>query len=100
MDDQLQHHYLAALGMKGDFAYHVCPSSEGFVRFLQGGLGWGMVPELQVEKQLARGELVELCPERFIDVPLYWHYWRSGGTLLAELTRHLRHASMARLVPI
>ncbi|PRY64112.1 LysR family transcriptional regulator (chromosome initiation inhibitor) [Vreelandella songnenensis] len=100
VDDQLQHRYLDALGVKGDFAYHLCPSSEGFVRFLQSGLGWGLVPELQVEGPLSRGELVELFPTRFIDVPLYWHYWRNGGTLLAELTRHLRRAALKVLVPL
>ena len=48
-----------------------------------------MVPELQVRQQLASGELVELLPERPLDVPLYWHHWRNGGELLASLTRHL-----------
>ncbi len=38
-DDQLQHRYLAALGVAGGFAHHLCPSSEGFVRL-------GLAPEL------------------------------------------------------
>lgn len=42
-DDQLQHRYLAALGMHGGFSYHLCPSSEGFVRMASAGLGWGLV---------------------------------------------------------
>jgi len=99
-DDLLQHRYLADLGVEGSFIYHLCPSSEGFVRLAEGGLGWGLVPELQVRGELARGELVELLPERPIDVPLYWHHWRNGGELLSELTAHLaRHAAQA-LVPI
>ena len=88
-DDQLQHRFLAGLGVGGGFAHHLCPSSEGFVRLACAGLGWGMVPELQVRQQLASGELVELLPERPLDVPLYWHHWRNGGELLASLTRHL-----------
>ena len=39
--------------------------------------------------ELARGELVELLPGQATDVPLYWHYWRNGGELLASLTEHL-----------
>lgn len=88
-DDQLQHRFLAGLGVGGGFAHHLCPSSEGFVRLACAGLGWGMVPELQVRQQLASGELVELLPERPLDVPLYWHHWRNGGELLSSLTRHL-----------
>lgn len=99
-DDRLQHRYLADLGVRGGFAYHLCPSSEGFVRLTLGGLGWGQVPELQVRGELARGELVELMPERFIDVPLYWHHWRNGGELLAGLTACLRRAVATTLVQV
>lgn len=97
-DDQLQHRYLAALGIQGAFPHHLCPSSEGFVRLTQAGLGWGLVPEHQVEGELARGELVELIPQRPIDVPLYWHHWRHGGELLASLTDHLARAGGRWLV--
>lgn len=100
VDDLLQHRYLAALGITGSFAYHLCPSSEGFVRLLESGLGWGMVPELQVHDALAQGKLVELIPGRAINVPLYWHYWRNGGYLLAGLTQHLRREALETLVPL
>lgn len=99
-DDQLQHRYLKSLGVDGHFSYHLCPSSEGFVRMTSGGLGWGLVPEQQVQGELARGELLELLPGRVIDVPLYWHHWRNGGELLAALTAHLRRRAPALLVPI
>ncbi|MGE8496135.1 MAG: LysR family transcriptional regulator ArgP [Pseudomonas sp.] len=97
-DDQLQHRYLAALGVGSGFVHHLCPSSEGFVRLVRGGLGWGMVPEHQVPGELARGELLELIPDQVIDVPLYWHHWRNGGELLASLTGHLARASASCLV--
>lgn len=98
-DDKLQHRYLAELGVAGGFAHHLCPSSEGFVRLTEAGLGWGLVPELQVQAELAAGGLCELVPGRVIDVPLYWHHWRSGGELLNELTEHLRRAAGQALVP-
>jgi LysR family transcriptional regulator (chromosome initiation inhibitor) len=65
-----------------------------------GGLGWGLVPELQVEGELARGELVELLPGRAIDVPLYWHHWRNGGELLGAWARAPAGYAGATLVPI
>jgi LysR family transcriptional regulator (chromosome initiation inhibitor) len=88
-DDLLQHRYMASLGLEGAFEHHLCPSSEGFIRLTEAGLGWGLVPELQVREQLAQGALVELLPENPIDVPLYWHHWRNGGQLLGQLTEHL-----------
>tara|TARA_R110000868_G_scaffold85919_3_gene241356 strand:- start:5919 stop:6815 length:897 start_codon:yes stop_codon:yes gene_type:complete len=97
-DDLLQHRYLSALGVEGGFAYHLCPSSEGFVRLAEAGLGWGLMPELQVQEELAAGRLCELLPERPLDVPLYWHHWRSGGELLGALTQHLQHHAAAGLV--
>lgn len=57
-----------------------------------------MVPELQVRDELIKGTLVELMPGRAIDVPLYWHYWRSGGRLLTELTQHLCREAKGALV--
>lgn len=97
-DDQLQHRYLAGLGVAGGFAHHLCPSSEGFVRLTSAGFGWGLVPELQVEQALASGALQEVLPGRPLDVPLYWHHWRNGGELMATLTRHLQQAAKVWLV--
>ena len=99
-DDFLQHRYLAALGVDGSFEHHLCPSSEGFIRLTEAGLGWGLVPELQVREQLANGVLVELLPDKPIDVPLYWHHWRNGGQLLGQLTEHLTRSAQRWLVPL
>jgi LysR family transcriptional regulator (chromosome initiation inhibitor) len=99
-DDFLQHRYLASLGVEGGFEHHLCPSSEGFIRMTESGMGWGLVPELQVQEQLASGKLVELLSERCIDVPLYWHHWRNGGQLLTQLTDHLAKKAGQWLVPL
>lgn len=88
-DDQLQHRFLLECGYQGEFPHHLCPSSEGFVQMLSAGMGWGMVPQLQIQGQLHSGELREVVPGRHVDVPLYWHYWRHGGRLLEALTRCL-----------
>lgn len=99
-DDFLQHRYLASLGSEEGFLHHLCPSSEGFLRMTEAGLGWGLVPELQVHEQLASGRLVEISADKPIDVPLYWHHWRNGGQLLGQLTEHLRQTARQWLVPL
>ncbi|MGY4492561.1 LysR family transcriptional regulator ArgP [Pseudomonas sp. TE3610] len=97
-DDLLQHRYMAGLGIEGGFTHHLCPSSEGFMRMAEAGLGWGLMPELQVQPQLAAGTLLELTPQRWVDVPLYWHHWRHGGQLLTDLTSHLARQAGTWLV--
>ena len=99
-DDRLQHRFLAALGVEGGFLHHLCPSSEGFVRMAEAGLGWGLIPELQVAEQLASGRLREVLPERPVDVPLYWHSWRLGGERLDSLTRHVERTARRWLVAL
>lgn len=99
-DDLLQHRFMASLGIEEGFAHHLVPSSEGFVRMTEAGLGWGLVPEMQVQAQLAKGTLVELLPGHPSDVPLYWHHWRSGGKLLADLTSELVRQAGRALVPM
>lgn len=99
-DDFLQHRYLESLGVTGGFEHHLCPSSEGFIRMIEAGTGWGLVPELQVREALAGGELRELLAQRPVDVPLYWHHWRNGGQLLDRFTEHLRRHAAHWLVPL
>ncbi|MCF4998724.1 ArgP/LysG family DNA-binding transcriptional regulator [Pseudomonas syringae] len=99
-DDFLQHRFLASLGVDGGFEHHLCPSSEGFIRLIEAGLGWGLVPELQVREQLKNATLLELLPDKPIDVPLYWHHWRNGGQLLGLLTEQLVRSSAQWLVAL
>ena len=42
--------------------------------------------------------MAQLLPEQVLDVPLYWHHWRNGGELLAELTRQLQRSAGQWLV--
>ncbi|WP_225771949.1 LysR family transcriptional regulator ArgP [Pseudomonas sp. Marseille-Q5115] len=99
-DDLLQHRFMASLGLGGGFAHHLVPSSEGFVRMAEAGLGWGLVPEQQVREQLAKGSLHQLLPGHVSDVPLYWHHWRSGGKLLSDLGAELVKQAARALVPL
>lgn len=89
--DQLQHRFLAQCGYHGHFPYHLCPSSEGFVRLAAAGVGYGMMPQLQVGELMASGQLASVAPGHFLAVPLYWHFWRHSGQLIQRLTQHLSH---------
>ena len=92
--DQLQHQFLAQCGYQGHFPYHLCPSSEGFVRLAMAGIGYGMIPQRQAAEQLQAGQLVSIAPGQGLTVPLYWHYWRHSGQLIQRLTERLSHLTL------
>lgn len=89
-NDQLQHRFLGMCGYHGPFPHHLCPSSEGFVHLARAGMGYGMIPELQARSELAEGSLVPITAGPYLEVPLYWHFWRHGGRVMERLTRALR----------
>ena len=76
----------------GQYPHHVVPSSEGFMAFAVAGLGYGFVPEIQARAHLARGELVDLAPERE-DVVLYWHHWQVQSPVMARLAQAIGDAA-------
>ncbi|WP_275288531.1 LysR family transcriptional regulator ArgP [Halomonas elongata] len=92
--DQLQHRFLAQFGYHGPFPYHLCPESEGFVRLACAGMGYGMMPMMQVRDSVDRGELASLAPGHALEVPLYWHFWRHSGDLLGRLTQDLTRSTL------
>ncbi|HEY7865595.1 MAG TPA: LysR family transcriptional regulator ArgP [Psychromonas sp.] len=54
---------------------HKISSSEAFVDLAKRGLAYCLIPQLQIEKELAKGELINLCPELRVSENLYWHSW-------------------------
>ena len=99
-DDRLQHRLLSTMGFDEPFPHHLCPSSEGFVRLALSGMGYGMIPEQQAAHLLASDELVDIAPNHALDVPLYWHHWRHGGSTLDKLTDHLLRECATALRPM
>lgn len=74
--DALQTRFIAQrTGHTGRVPHHSLSSSEGFVRFLEAGFAYGMLPVLQCGAQLKAGTLVDLAPGHVLDVPLTWHSW-------------------------
>jgi LysR family transcriptional regulator (chromosome initiation inhibitor) len=74
--DMLQTRFIARrTGYTGRYPHHALSSSEGYVRFIEGGLGYGMLPIQQCARQLEEGQLVNLAPDEWLDVPLVWHMW-------------------------
>lgn len=80
-DDGLQSRYLRmAVGRSLEPPRHYVPASSDFADAVALGLGWGMLPDSQFEAR--RASLVELDPDRILEVPLYWQQWNLRSPLL------------------
>ncbi|WP_436526541.1 LysR family transcriptional regulator ArgP [Actinoplanes sp. HUAS TT8] len=95
--DQLQHRFLAMVGRRPPERIHYVPAAAAFNEAIRLGLGWGTVPEQNAEPLLSSGEYVQIFPDRYLDIPLYWQYWRIESTLLNTLTAAVRTAAASTL---
>ena len=68
---------------------HRVPSSWGFARAVEAGLGWGMVPEEQAKAALAAGALLLIPGADSVDVVLHWQRWDGPSTVLPDFSSHL-----------
>ncbi|MFL6027582.1 MAG: LysR family transcriptional regulator ArgP [Friedmanniella sp.] len=73
---------------------HYVPATHEFSRAVQLGLGWGMLPELQLA-QLEPGSVIPLAPSAQLDVPLYWQQWRLTTAPLDRVATAIMDASEA-----
>ena len=55
------------------------PAVDAFERALELGMGWGMVPDLLLAAHTSRPALVEMLPDRPVDVTLYWQHWSDAA---------------------
>ena len=74
---------------KGTYPYHLIPSAESFVTAIRLGLGYGMVPELQLKMEREDSNIIGLFPELTVDIPLYWHHWNQQSAPLNNLTEYM-----------
>lgn len=78
--DDLQARYLRSKSRRRlEPPRHYVPASADFADAIALGLGWGMLPESQLD---ARPQVVDLAPGDAIDVPLYWQQWNLRSPLL------------------
>jgi LysR family transcriptional regulator (chromosome initiation inhibitor) len=96
--DNLQRQLLDSKGVAQSPPTHTVPSSEGFLAAVTAGLGWGMLPELQLAGKLELGNgLVRLEDAAYGDVPLYWQAWTLDSERLNRVSAAVRSAAKEQL---
>ena len=92
---------LEHLGLpEGSYPCHYVPASEPFVQAIRLGFGYGMLPLEQCQALLDEGGMVDLAPQLFIDVPLYWHAWRIQPQRVERMGAALVEAAQGVLLPL
>jgi LysR family transcriptional regulator (chromosome initiation inhibitor) len=77
---------------------HFVPSPHGFVNLALSGVAWGMQPLHLVKDHLSSGRLVQLDPQRPLDVELYWTVARLPSGPLRRLSDAVRTAARDNLI--
>lgn len=74
---------------------HHVPSSADYVAAVRLGMGWGTVPDLQ---RPATG-VVDVDPDRVVDLELFWQQWRLRSPSLDRVREAVLAAAAAALEP-
>jgi len=72
---------------------HFVPAAQEFGDAIRWGIGWGMMPELEIGEDLRTGTLEVLAPGTPVDVALYWQQWRRGSAALGEVAGAVQAAA-------
>jgi LysR family transcriptional regulator (chromosome initiation inhibitor) len=98
--DDLQNAWLAAQGVDPALPpRHYVPASNDFATATRLGLGWAMLPRLQSQEALDRGELVLLGGEP-VDVVLHWQQWNLRSPLLDAIADEIVAEGRRVLAPV
>ena len=76
---------------------HMIPSTRSFLEAARAGLAWGMMPEQIVGPALHAGELQQIVPKQWMEIPLYWHRWRIGSKALDAISSMVHRAAKKAL---
>jgi LysR family transcriptional regulator (chromosome initiation inhibitor) len=82
------------------YSRHFVPAVDAFELALELGMGWGMVPDLLLAKRKNRPALVEILPDRPVDVALYWQHWERESLSAHRLTQAVRQAALEHLLQL
>ena len=94
--DDLQDRYLRKISRKPlNPPRHYVPAASEFGEAIRLGMGWGLLPEIEIAADLDHPRLVALAPSSHVDVPLHWQQWRHGSAALDEVAAAIQNAARA-----
>ncbi|MFP3186049.1 MAG: HTH-type transcriptional regulator ArgP [Paraburkholderia sp.] len=78
------------------YAMHFFPSPIALLMAIRAGVGYGLVPSMQIQSLIDAGDVISLAPQHRIAVSLYWHHWKAAPPNVRQISELiLRHARAA-----
>ncbi|EGD53802.1 LysR family transcriptional regulator ArgP [Gordonia neofelifaecis] len=77
---------------------HYIPAAAEYRRAIVAGIGWGAVPEVDLDDEYLGRDLVPLSSKP-LDVPLFWQYWKLRSPAVTALTEIIVDHARRSLVP-
>lgn len=76
-NDKLHERYLEKyFGLNAEgLDFHIVPSVRGFKKYALLGYGYGLIPKIDILKELKSKKLLQLYKDKTWKIPLYWHHW-------------------------
>lgn len=71
--------------------YHLIPSVQGFKKYVLAGYGYALLPKIDINEELNKQTLIELCPEKIWQVPLFWHHWEIQSEFYQNVNHQIIH---------
>jgi len=92
--DKLQHSFLKDnFAIEPSASISQMPSVKSFKTAILGGFGYGLIPILDIEKELTQKKIIEILPSKRFKVPLYLHQWEYQKDYIKFFTKKLFKAS-------
>lgn len=90
-NDFLHERYLEKFfGINGDDSqFHIMPSVRGFKKYALLGYGYGLIPKLDILKELKSKKLLQLHKDKVWKIPLYWHHWDIESQFYKKFNREI-----------
>jgi LysR family transcriptional regulator, chromosome initiation inhibitor len=84
------------------YAAHYFPSPVALLTAVRAGVGYGLVPSMQVQPLLDSGELIALAPNNSVFINLYWHHWEKAppnAKAISEMVMQHAREALTHLPP-
>jgi len=100
-DDHIESSFMKLLRHRTNVVWNRCTlaATELKAKGLLAGWGMAITSAASIAQAIARGHLVNVCPEHVLRMPIYWHRWSAGSAALDSLSDELAQTftSMPRL---
>lgn len=80
------------------YTTHFFPSPISLLRAIRAGVGYGLVPSIQVQPLIEIGEMISLAPQHKVAVNLYWHHWKAAPPNAQQVTEMITRQAREALI--